>query len=152
MDYVYDVSERQQTPLDFIAVSALCALAAVIGNGVRGAPKQHDDWIVVPNLWGALIGQSSTYKTPAMKAALLKRKLTYPMMVIAGCMMRLVSMVMQECMKMQKYAIFLKSVVKFMAMLRSMEKLLSLNMLKFMTMLLSMAMLMFMAMFMGMLM
>ncbi|WP_375614218.1 YfjI family protein [Bartonella sp. AC151YNML] len=70
MDYVYDVSERQQAPMDFIAVSALCALAAVIGNGVRVAPKQHDDWIVVPNLWGALIGQSSTYKTPAMKAAL----------------------------------------------------------------------------------
>ncbi|WP_375666803.1 DUF3987 domain-containing protein, partial [Bartonella sp. TT121SHDZB] len=70
MDYVYDVSERQQAPMDFIAVAALCALAAVIGNGVRVAPKQHDDWTVVPNLWGALIGQSSTYKTPAMKAAL----------------------------------------------------------------------------------
>ncbi|WP_375674024.1 YfjI family protein [Bartonella sp. AA18HLJMS] len=70
MDYIYDVSERQQAPMDFIAVAALCALAAVIGNGVRIAPKQYDDWIVVPNLWGALIGQSSTYKTPAMKAAL----------------------------------------------------------------------------------
>ncbi|WP_375666646.1 DUF3987 domain-containing protein [Bartonella sp. TT121SHDZB] len=68
--YVYDVSQCQQAPMDFIAVSALCALAAVIGNGVRVAPKQHDDWIVVPNLWGALIGQSSTFKTPAMKAAL----------------------------------------------------------------------------------
>ncbi|GAA5099683.1 YfjI family protein [Bartonella acomydis] len=70
MDYIYDVSERQQAPLDFIAVSALCGLAAVIGNGVRVAPKQYDDWTIVPNLWGALIGQSSTYKTPAMKAAL----------------------------------------------------------------------------------
>ncbi|WP_375685554.1 YfjI family protein [Bartonella sp. TT110JLCBS] len=68
--YVYDVSERQQAPMDFIAVSALCGLAAVIGNGVRVAPKQYDDWTIVPNLWGALIGQSSTYKTPAMKAAL----------------------------------------------------------------------------------
>ncbi|WP_254492173.1 YfjI family protein [Bartonella sp. B1099] len=70
MDYIYDVSERQQAPLDFMAVSALCGLAAVIGNGVRVAPKQYDDWTIVPNLWGALIGQSSTYKTPAMKAAL----------------------------------------------------------------------------------
>ncbi len=34
MDYIYDVSERQQAPIDFIAVSALCGLAAVIGNGV----------------------------------------------------------------------------------------------------------------------
>ncbi|MET3560756.1 hypothetical protein ABID39_001467 [Bartonella japonica] len=70
IDYVYDVSQRQQAPMDFIAVSALCALAAVIGNGVRVAPKQHDDWIVVPNLWGALIGQPSTMKTPTMRAAL----------------------------------------------------------------------------------
>uniref|UniRef100_UPI001ABA9996 YfjI family protein n=1 Tax=Bartonella taylorii TaxID=33046 RepID=UPI001ABA9996 len=69
-NYIYDVSERQQAPMDFIAVSALCGLAAVIGNGVRIAPKQHDDWTIVPNLWGALIGQSSTMKTPAMKAAL----------------------------------------------------------------------------------
>ncbi|WP_341872030.1 DUF3987 domain-containing protein, partial [Bartonella queenslandensis] len=53
-----------------MATSALCALAAVIGNGVRIAPKQQDDWKIVPNLWGALIGKPSTYKTPAMKAAL----------------------------------------------------------------------------------
>ncbi len=67
MDYIYDVSERQQAPIDFIAVSALCGLAAVIGNGVRIAPKQHDDWTIVPNLWGALIGQPSTMKTPTLK-------------------------------------------------------------------------------------
>ncbi|WP_345119681.1 DUF3987 domain-containing protein, partial [Bartonella pachyuromydis] len=60
----------QQTPLDFIAVSALCGLAAVIGNGVRVAPKQYDDWTIVPNLWGAIVGQPSTYKTPTMEAAL----------------------------------------------------------------------------------
>ncbi len=71
MDYVYDVSERQQAPMDFIAVSALCALAAVIGNGVRIAPKQHDDnWKIVPNLWGAVVGQPSTMKTDTMEAAL----------------------------------------------------------------------------------
>uniref|UniRef100_UPI0035D12D68 YfjI family protein n=2 Tax=unclassified Bartonella TaxID=2645622 RepID=UPI0035D12D68 len=68
--YVYDVADRQQAPLDFVAVAALCGLAALIGNGVRIAPKQHDDWKIVPNLWGALIGQPSTMKTPAMKAAL----------------------------------------------------------------------------------
>ncbi|WP_375693751.1 YfjI family protein [Bartonella sp. AP88HLJMH] len=68
--YVYDVADRQQAPLDFVAVAALCGLAALIGNGVRIAPKQHDDWKIVPNLWGALIGQPSTMKTPTMQAAL----------------------------------------------------------------------------------
>lgn len=70
MNYVYDVADSQQAPMDFIAISALCGLAAVIGNGVRIAPKQHDDWKIVPNLWGALIGQPSTMKTPTMQAAL----------------------------------------------------------------------------------
>ncbi len=68
--YVYDVADRQQAPLDFVAVAAVCGLAALIGNDVRVAPKQHDDWKIVPNLWGALIGQPSTMKTPTMQAAL----------------------------------------------------------------------------------
>ncbi|MET3560923.1 hypothetical protein ABID39_001639, partial [Bartonella japonica] len=68
--YIYDVAERQQSPIDFVAVSALCGLAAVIGNGVRIAPKQQDDWKIVPNLWGAIVGQPSTMKSPTMQAAL----------------------------------------------------------------------------------
>jgi len=68
--YVYDIAERQQSPADFVAVSALCGLAAIIGNGVRVAPKQHDDWQIVPNLWGAIIGRPSAMKSPAMQAAL----------------------------------------------------------------------------------
>ncbi len=71
MDYVYDVADSQQAPMDFIAISALCGLAAVIGNGVCIAPKQYDDnWKIVPNLWGAIVGQSSTMKSPTMQAAL----------------------------------------------------------------------------------
>ena len=59
-----------QAPTDFIAVSAICALAAALGNGVRIAPKQNDDWVVVPNLWGMIIGRPSAMKSPAMKEAL----------------------------------------------------------------------------------
>ncbi|ACS51745.1 hypothetical protein Bgr_17070 [Bartonella grahamii as4aup] len=71
MDYIYEVADLQQSSIDFIAISALCGLAAVIGNGVRIAPKQHDNnWKIVPNLWGALVGQPSTLKTPTMQAAL----------------------------------------------------------------------------------
>jgi len=68
-DYVLDVADRQQAPPDFAAVTALCGLAAVIGNRIRVRPKQNDDWEVVPNLWGA-IGRPSAMKSPAMKAAL----------------------------------------------------------------------------------
>jgi hypothetical protein len=69
-DYVLDVAERQQAPPDFGAVAAVCGLSAVIGNKVRVRPKQHDDWTVTPNLWGAIIGRPSAMKSPAMRSAL----------------------------------------------------------------------------------
>ncbi|AZO11217.1 DUF3987 domain-containing protein [Mesorhizobium sp. M3A.F.Ca.ET.080.04.2.1] len=68
--YVYDVAERQQSPVDFSAVSALVAVSAVVGNRVRIAPKTNDDWLVVPNLWGGIIGRPSAMKSPAMQSAL----------------------------------------------------------------------------------
>ncbi|WP_409364067.1 YfjI family protein [Bradyrhizobium liaoningense] len=69
-DYVFDVADRQQAPPDFAAVTALCGLAAVSGNRVRISPKQNDDWVIVPNLWGAIVGRPSAMKSPAMQAAL----------------------------------------------------------------------------------
>jgi hypothetical protein len=46
--YVVDIADRQQSPPDFAAVTALCGLAAVLGNKVCIRPKQHDNWEVVP--------------------------------------------------------------------------------------------------------
>lgn len=68
--YVFDVAERQNSNPDFVAVSALCGLASLIGNRIRIAPKQYDDWVIVPNLWGAIVGAPSAMKSPAMKSAL----------------------------------------------------------------------------------
>ena len=51
-DYVMDVSDRQQAPPDFAAVAGLCGIAAIAGNEVRIKPKAHDDWEIVPNIWG----------------------------------------------------------------------------------------------------
>jgi hypothetical protein len=69
-DYVMDVADRQQAPPDFAAVASICGLAAVLGNKVLIRPKQHDDWAVTPNLWGAIIGRPSAMKSPAMRSAL----------------------------------------------------------------------------------
>ena len=68
--YVMDVADRQRSVSDFVAVAALCGIAAIIGNRIRIAPKQNDDWIEVPNLWGAIIGPPSAMKSPAMQSAL----------------------------------------------------------------------------------
>lgn len=56
-----------QCPPDYSAVSAVVCLAAVVGRQLGTRPKQHDDWTVVPNLWGAVIGRPSLLKSPAIQ-------------------------------------------------------------------------------------
>ncbi|MBA6257447.1 MULTISPECIES: YfjI family protein [unclassified Colwellia] len=67
--FVRDTAERHQSPPDFLAVAALGALAAVLGNKVHICPKQHDNWKVTPNLWALIIGPPSAMKTPSIKEA-----------------------------------------------------------------------------------
>ena len=72
--FVEDVAERQQCPPDYVAVTALCALSTVVGNKIRVCPKQHDNWAIVPNLWGAVVGGPASSKSPAMAAAMAPLK------------------------------------------------------------------------------
>ena len=67
--WLVDISERLQVPLDFAAIPALISLATVIGSKVRMRPKQYDDWTVVVNLWGALIGDPGLLKSPTIEQA-----------------------------------------------------------------------------------
>lgn len=68
--WVADVAHRMQCPLDYCAVGALVALAGVVGASVGIRPKRKDDWLVVPNLWGGVIGPPSKKKTPALSEVL----------------------------------------------------------------------------------
>ena len=68
--YVKDISERMQCPPDFAAVGALVMIATIIGRKVSIRPKQKDDWTVIPNLWGAVVGNSGVMKSPTLSAAL----------------------------------------------------------------------------------
>ncbi len=74
-NWVKDIVERTHCPPDFVAVTVMVALASLIGRKVAIHPKEHDDWLVTPNLWGALIGRPSAMKSPAMTEGLrpLKR-------------------------------------------------------------------------------
>ena len=69
-EYVRDVAERTQCPPDFVGVALVIAVSAVVGRKFTIHPKQHDDWMVVPNQWGVIIGRPSAMKTPALKQAL----------------------------------------------------------------------------------
>jgi Protein of unknown function (DUF3987) len=68
--WVMDISERMQCPPDFTAAAAIVALGSVIGRRCAIRPKRHDDWTVVPNLWGAVIGRPGVLKSPAIEEAL----------------------------------------------------------------------------------
>lgn len=66
---VADVAYRMQCPPDFPAAAVLVALAALIGNKICIRPKCNDDWPIVPNLWGCIVGRPSMMKSPSAKFA-----------------------------------------------------------------------------------
>ena len=68
--FVADIAERMQCPPDFPAVATVVMLASVIGRRCGIAPKREDDWIVVPNLWGMIVGRPGVMKSPPMTEAL----------------------------------------------------------------------------------
>jgi len=65
-DWVLDVSERMQCPPDYCAATAMIVAGALIGRTVAIRPKRQDDWQVVPNLFGMMVGRPSMMKSPAM--------------------------------------------------------------------------------------
>lgn len=69
--WIVDAAERLQCPPDYTATAAIVAAAALIGNRIRIKPKQNDSWLVVPNLWGAVVGVPGDKKTPAVNEGLI---------------------------------------------------------------------------------
>jgi len=74
-DWITDIAERMQCPLDYVAVAALIVTASLIGAGCRVRPKRHDSWSIVPNLWGGIVGRPSTLKSPSLKEVIKPLKL-----------------------------------------------------------------------------
>jgi putative DNA primase/helicase len=68
--WVMDIAHRMQCPADFPAVAALVGLSSLIGARAVIQPKARDDWQVVPNLWGAVVGRPGVKKSPALSEAL----------------------------------------------------------------------------------
>ncbi len=68
--WVMDIAHRMQCPADFPAVAALVAISSLIGARAVVQPKAKDDWQVVPNLWGGIVGRPGVKKSPALSEAL----------------------------------------------------------------------------------
>jgi putative DNA primase/helicase len=68
--WVMDIAHRMQCPPDFPAVGAITAISSLIGARAVVQPKAKDDWQVVPNLWGLIIGSPGVMKSPALSESL----------------------------------------------------------------------------------
>jgi len=68
--WIMDEADRMPCPPDFIAAAALVAIGSIIGARCSIKPKSRDDWLIVPNLWGGMVGPPSAKKSPSIGAAL----------------------------------------------------------------------------------
>jgi hypothetical protein len=68
-DFVVDEAYRMCAPVEYVAAANLSITSSLIGANCAIRPKRCDNWLVVPNLWGANIGVPGDMKSPAMKAA-----------------------------------------------------------------------------------
>ncbi len=67
--WITDIAERAQCPIAFVAIAAVVAAGALVGRRLTIRPKRHDDWTVVPNLWGLAVGRPGVMKSPALQEA-----------------------------------------------------------------------------------
>jgi uncharacterized protein DUF3987 len=81
--WVLDVAERLQVPADYPAAALIVMLAGALGRRALIRPLRHDNWMVVPNLWGAIIGRSGVMKSPVLHAVMgpLRRRQALAMAV-----------------------------------------------------------------------
>ena len=68
--WICDIAERAQAPLDFPATTVIGLLSSALGRRAGIYPKQYDSWLVVPNLWGIIVGPPGYLKSPMMREAL----------------------------------------------------------------------------------
>jgi len=63
--WLQDAAERMNAPLEYLFAAMLVSLASLVGRKVGIRPRQFDDWLVVPNMWGMIVGSPGQRKTPA---------------------------------------------------------------------------------------
>lgn len=62
--WIKDIAYRRQCPMDFVAIPAILMFSSLIGASCCIKPHEKDDWTVVPNLWGGILGDPGTLKSP----------------------------------------------------------------------------------------
>jgi len=68
--WVMDIADRMQVATEFVMAPAIVAISSIVGRKISIFPKEYDDWIVTPNLWGAVVARPGYFKSPTMAEAL----------------------------------------------------------------------------------
>jgi putative DNA primase/helicase len=68
--WLEDIAARGCFPMEYPTAAAIVALASLVGRHCGIQPKRHDNWLVVPNLWGAIVGPPGIQKSPPVEEAM----------------------------------------------------------------------------------
>jgi putative DNA primase/helicase len=68
--FLENITVRLQCPLEYAAAPFIVGFSALVGRRVALRLHEHDDWLIVPNLWGAVIGPPGAMKRAAFSRAL----------------------------------------------------------------------------------
>ncbi|MHB1682832.1 MAG: YfjI family protein [Bacilli bacterium] len=68
--WVVDVAMRASLPLEMVAVPAMVSLAAILARRVGIRPSRLDDFTVICNLYGAIVGRPGLMKSHAVSSGL----------------------------------------------------------------------------------
>ncbi len=69
-EWLTDIAERGCFPLEYGTAAAIVGVSGLIGRRLAIRPKRRDHWLVVPNLWGAIVGPPGIQKSPPVEEAL----------------------------------------------------------------------------------
>ncbi len=68
--WIVDAAQRGGYPVEYPAAAMIVGIASLLGRRLLVRPKRFDNWAVVPNLWGAIVGPPSLKKSSAAKEML----------------------------------------------------------------------------------
>lgn len=69
LPYCKDVAFRMQAPIEYVLTALITSFSAMLGNKILVHPKQNDTWRCAPVLWGIVVGEPGTAKTPVIMEA-----------------------------------------------------------------------------------
>lgn len=68
--WLVDIADRAAIPLEYPSIPAIVGLGAVVGRSLGIRASRFDDYLIVPNLWGAIIGRPGWMKSYAVSEPL----------------------------------------------------------------------------------